>query len=70
MNFCALMVLGIGVLCTPGETGNPTVVDTSCKVFEVIRWSRSDTDETIRQVKAHNAVWKSLCAKDEGEINR
>lgn len=70
MNFCALMFLGIGVLCTPPETANPTVIDTLCEATQPIRWSRSDTDETIIQVKAHNAVWKSLCAKDEGEINR
>lgn len=70
MNFCVLMILGIGVLCTPPETANPTVIDTSCKVFKPWRWSPRDTEQSIRQAKENNAVWKSLCAKDEGEINR
>jgi hypothetical protein len=26
-----------------------------------MRWSDNDTDETIRQAKAHNAVGKRLC---------
>jgi hypothetical protein len=34
---------------------------TACLSFEPITWSQKDTDETVRQVKAHNAVWKALC---------
>lgn len=26
-----------------------------------VRWSKSDTDETIAQTKANNAVWKDTC---------
>jgi hypothetical protein len=37
------------------------IVDTSCAAFEPIRASRTDTDETRRQVKAHNAAWDALC---------
>ena len=32
-----------------------------CRSGEPIRWSRADTDETIRQAKAHNAVGAKLC---------
>lgn len=32
-----------------------------CEGARPIRWSAADTDETIRQAKAHNAVGKSLC---------
>jgi len=28
----------------------------ACSAFEPIRWSRRDTDNTIRQVKEHNAA--------------
>jgi hypothetical protein len=35
--------------------------DVSCHAFEPIRWSRHDTDETIRQAKEHNAAWSALC---------
>ena len=65
MNICALMVLGIGLLCTPPNNPNQSVVDTTCRVIEVIRWSRNDTDETIIQVKEHNAVLGALCDKKE-----
>lgn len=26
-----------------------------------VRWSKSDTDETIAQTKTNNAVWKDTC---------
>jgi hypothetical protein len=32
-----------------------------CSAFEPIRWSKKDTDETIRQAKEHNAAWAALC---------
>jgi hypothetical protein len=33
----------------------------ACSTFEPIRWSKKDTDDTIRQVKEHNAAWVALC---------
>ena len=33
----------------------------ACYAFEPIRWSKKDTDETIRQVKEHNAAWVAVC---------
>lgn len=36
-------------------------LDTSCEAFRPIEWSEDDTDETIRQAKAHNAAWSKLC---------
>lgn len=35
--------------------------ETFCSVAQPIMWSVNDTDETLRQVKAHNAVWVRLC---------
>lgn len=46
-------------------TTDTVVTDTSCAAFEPIRWSVADTDETIRQVRGHNAAWGSLCASGE-----
>jgi len=34
---------------------------TFCQIAQPITWSSSDTDETIRAVKAHNAVYLRLC---------
>lgn len=33
----------------------------ACGAFRAITWERADTDGTIRQVKAHNAVGRELC---------
>lgn len=33
----------------------------ACSAFEPIRWSNKDTNDTILQVKAHNAAWKAIC---------
>ena len=35
--------------------------DTFCSVAKPIMWSSRDTDETIREVKEHNAVYMRLC---------
>lgn len=32
-----------------------------CEIARPVTWSSRDTDETILQVKAHNAVGKRLC---------
>lgn len=32
-----------------------------CEIFVPINWSSADTEETLRQVLAHNAVWDGLC---------
>jgi hypothetical protein len=37
----------------------PTTV--ACRLFTPLGWSRRDTDDTIRAVKAHNAAWAALC---------
>lgn len=33
----------------------------ACGAFRPISWASADTDPTIRQVKAHNAVGRELC---------
>ncbi|MEP2707792.1 MAG: hypothetical protein ABJQ71_15190 [Roseibium sp.] len=32
-----------------------------CGATQPVRWSQSDTANTIRQVKIHNAKWQALC---------
>jgi hypothetical protein len=46
---------------TPTSGIETRIVDTSCAAFEPIRASRTDTEDTRRQVKAHNAAWDALC---------
>lgn len=52
-----------GMLLTAGCV-KPTgfgATDGACRAFSPISWSASDTDETIRDVKAHNAAHKAAC---------
>lgn len=37
-----------------------------CAIAKPITWSTRDTDQTVREVKAHNAAGKALCGW-EGE---
>jgi len=32
-----------------------------CDQFQPIRWAEADSDDTIRSVKQHNAVFVKLC---------
>lgn len=35
-----------------------------CGAIAPVRWSQSDTANTIRQIKIHNAKWQALCGTD------
>lgn len=50
---------GGGIFCE--QPAKKLVVDTACEAFEPIRYSRTDTDETKKRVRAHNAAWDALC---------
>jgi hypothetical protein len=52
-----LLILA-GCATTTASVGTDAV---ACSAFEPIRWSRKDTDETIRHVKVHNAAWTAIC---------
>jgi hypothetical protein len=57
-----LFGVGKGILCE--QPARQVVIDTACQAFEPIRYSRNDTAETVRQVRAHNAAWDALCKGD------
>ncbi len=63
----ALLAIATAILvgCTT-TTATGARTDVSCAAFEPIRWSRRDTDATIRAAKEHNAAWDALCRKPEG----
>lgn len=64
---CALglSVFGTGVELLCSEPKGPDVIDTSCQVFEPMRWSRNDTPATRAQAKQHNRAWESLCGENK-----
>ena len=39
----------------------PVVIDSGCHTYRVIRPSRLDTTDTLRQVLAHNQTWRARC---------
>lgn len=47
-----------------GPTEEIDVNAVACGGFHPITWSRADTDDTIRQVREHNAAWEALCGAD------
>jgi hypothetical protein len=55
----SLLGTGGGVLCE--QPARRVVVDTSCRAFAPIRYSRADSADTARQVREHNAAWDALC---------
>ena len=59
------LVLGL-IAITPILSGCVTTTvsagtDVFCASAQPISWSINDTDQTIREVKAHNAVGIALC---------
>ena len=37
------------------------VTNTACEGFGVIKASRQDTTETLRQISVHNATYRAIC---------
>lgn len=60
----ALLVIALSLPILAGcvtTTDSSAGIEIYCDNAEPITWSDKDTDETIRQAKARNAVWKELC---------
>lgn len=63
VNWCALV--GLAILTASCATTTPfgamTATNTACGVFAPIHWSRSDTRQTVEEVKEHNAAGMEVC---------
>jgi hypothetical protein len=57
-----LAIVVVHLTCTTPEIQ----VDAArwCRIAQPITYSRQDTAETRRQVRAHNAKWTALCGGD------
>lgn len=60
---CAVMTAIVGISALAGCSTNLRAAYVYCQVEQPISWSTKDTDQTISEVKQHNAVYKSLCPK-------
>ena len=61
----ALALLLIGTLCLAGcgpmTATSGKAASAVCGELRPVEWHDDDTDETIRQVKANNAVGRTIC---------
>jgi hypothetical protein len=58
-----LLPLILGACAThPTRTaGIAAPAKADCTAFGLISYSKADTDDTIRQIKAHDAAWRAMC---------
>ncbi|WP_162198521.1 hypothetical protein [Muribacter muris] len=54
----ALTVSGLLTACTPTPI---SVINPSCAGFSLIKASRQDSTETLRQVLVHNDTYRTIC---------
>jgi len=47
--------------CAHPPTPTAATAEPDCTAFGPITYSKADTDETIRQIKAHDAAWRAMC---------
>lgn len=62
------ILTGCGTTSTRTGATSSTVTEAYCQGNKAITYSRKDTDETIRQVRQHNAAYNAVC-KDYWEAN-
>lgn len=56
-----LLVLGPTLAGCQTAGGVTETRSALCDQFQPIRWSSQDTDQTVREAKAHNATGKAIC---------
>ena len=44
-----------------------SVINPSCSGFGVIKASRQDTTETLRQIAVHNATYREICKETNND---
>lgn len=61
-----LMLLPMAA-CAMNANGTKRLpVDTSCAAFRPITYSKTDSPETVKEVRAHNRVYDALCPSVKG----
>ena len=55
------LLIALSAILTGCQTMGGAGTDVSCDAFGPLGWSRSDTVQTARDVREHNAAWTALC---------
>ncbi|MCU0108052.1 hypothetical protein [Rodentibacter caecimuris] len=58
-----LVALAVTMSLTACNSPAISVINPSCAGFSVIKASRQDTTETLRQVAVHNATYREICSE-------
>lgn len=58
-----LLLVSLTGCATTTVSNAPSVLCAPSGALKPITWSDRDTDDTIAQIKEHNAVWKAVCSK-------
>lgn len=58
-----LVALAVMMSLTACNSRAISVINPSCSGFGVIKASRQDTTETLRQIAVHNATYREICSK-------
>ncbi|QIM66347.1 hypothetical protein A4G16_02640 [Mannheimia granulomatis] len=66
-----MLVFLTALLCL-SACSSPTisVINPSCAGFGVIKASRQDTTETLRQIMVHNATYREICKEQANDNQR
>jgi hypothetical protein len=64
MLFALMLLPGLSACETMMASGETSTLGAAsfCELAQPIHWSKRDTDETIIEVKAHNAIGVKFCA--------
>jgi len=63
-----LVIASIMMLQACATTPTIETPKTACSVFDIITYSGSkDTQETVKQIRGHNATWRELCVQQQEE---
>ena len=58
IKFAAILIVIPILTACAGMTASNGI---DCSIYQPIEWSSADTDLTLKQIKAHNAVWVDRC---------
>ncbi|HII3777422.1 TPA: hypothetical protein ACY37S_000393 [Pasteurella multocida] len=61
-----LTALTVTALLTACSSPTISVTNPSCAGFAVIKASRQDTTETLRQIMVHNQTYRDIC--EQGKV--
>lgn len=57
-----IILLSLALPIMPQRCDSPTVISDFCQSYTIIRPSRSDTPDTLKQIATANAKYRAVCS--------